>query len=155
VLFDPIEVLPPRRRMLTRWIALAVAVPLIVLSLAMTWFEVVTTEQEMPAVVHGWQSIYRAGLIADLVVLLGVGLTVGGTQRLLRTTGLYLGGGLVATLWINALMLWDPSGLTRQISVELESLSLGPAYLAAIVAVPLLQIVFWTITPQSTVESSS
>jgi hypothetical protein len=147
VIFNPGQAMSARRRLLTRWVALGAAVPLIVLSLALTWFEVVTTDQEMPAVVQGWQSVYRVGLIAVLIVLLGASLTVGNTQRLLRAIGLYLGGGLIATLSVNVLLLWDPSGLTREISVELESLSLGPAYLAAIVAVPLLQVVFWTITP--------
>ncbi|SDI98681.1 hypothetical protein SAMN05192558_104191 [Actinokineospora alba] len=149
----PIEdtVIPPRRLAFVRWTSLAVAGPLILLSLALPWFELKAAEV-MPAIAAGWQGIYRVGLVGTLVLLVGMALSVGSTRRVLRAAGLYLCGGLIAVLSINALLLWDPSELTGKISVELEYLRVGPAYLAALAAVPLLLIFLGTGTLSAPVE---
>jgi hypothetical protein len=138
-----------RQVALVRWVALIAAVPLIVLSLTLAWFEVDTHDDRMPAVAAGWQTVYRIGLIGALVLLVGTATTVGSARRVLRAAGLYVCGGLVSVLFINILLLWDPSGLISKFSVELEYIRLGPAYLAAIAAVPLLLIVLGTSAPIS------
>ncbi len=150
----PIEdsVMPPRRLRSVRWISLAVAGPLIVLSLALPWFEL-DTGDAMPAIAAGWQGIYRGGLVSTLVLLVGMALTVGSARRVLRAAALHVCGGLLAVLSINALLLWDPSKLTSKISVELGYLGVGPAYLAALAAVPLLLIFLATGTLNAPPES--
>jgi hypothetical protein len=145
----PGSAVPQRQVALVHWVALIAAVPLIVLSLTLAWFEVDTRDGGMPAVAAGWHTVYRIGLIGALVLLVGTAVTAGGVRRVLRAAGLYVCGGLIAVLSINALLLWDPSGLTNRISVELGYLRLGPAYLAAIAAAPLLLIVLGMSAPIS------
>jgi hypothetical protein len=143
----PSSTMPPRRKAIMRRAALAASAPLVVLSLALAWFQVTTSGGEMPAIAEGWRTVYRVGIITTLLCLTGVALTVGNIQRMLRMAGLYLCGGLIATLDINALLLWDPAGLIEQFSVELDSLRPGPAFIAAIAVVPFLMIVFWASSP--------
>jgi hypothetical protein len=149
---EAVAVVSARRRALVRWTAVVAAVPLVVLSLALAWFEV-DTDGEIPAVAQDWHTVYRVGLAATLLAMVGTALTVGGAQSLLRAVGLYLGGGLLAVLSINALLFWDPTRLTRHFSVELDYLRLGPAYLAAIASVPLLLVVLATSIPAALVTA--
>ncbi|MEV6441646.1 hypothetical protein [Amycolatopsis sp. NPDC051716] len=68
---------PARRTPALRLTALVLAVPLVVLSQALPWFEIDMTEGNLPPVVTGWPAIYRAGLIATLVLLVASVLTTG------------------------------------------------------------------------------
>jgi hypothetical protein len=133
-----------------RWSALGAAAPLIVLSLTLAWFEVDTPDGGMPAVAAGWLAIYRVGLVGTLALLVATVLTVGSTQRVLRATGLYVCGGLNAVLAVNMLMVWDPSGLLDRTSVGLRDVHAGPAYLAALGALPLLLAVLAASAPVRT-----
>jgi hypothetical protein len=108
---------------------------------ALPWFEIDTTEGDLPAVVTGWPAIYRAGLIATLVLLVATALTTGWRRATLRTTALYVCGGLYGVLLINAWLLWDPSGIANRISAQRDELALGMGYFAALAAVPLLAVV--------------
>jgi hypothetical protein len=148
---SPEPVMSARRKTVLRWSALGLALPLAALSLALNWFEVTSADGRTPAVVEGWQTVYRIGLVAVLLLLVATQIAVGGPRRLVRTVGMFLCFGLIATLSINALLLWDPTDLVQQVSSELDSLSLGPAYLAALGAAPLLVLVLWA-SDQSNVE---
>ncbi|WP_233226018.1 hypothetical protein [Amycolatopsis sp. CA-126428] len=132
---------PARRTPALRLTALVLAVPLVVLSQALPWFEINTTEGDLPAVVTGWPAIYRAGLIATLVLLVATALTTDWRRATLRTTALYVCGGLYGVLLINAWLLWDPSGIADRISAQRDGLALGVGYFAALAAVPLLAVV--------------
>ncbi|ADJ42812.1 hypothetical protein AMES_0990 [Amycolatopsis mediterranei S699] len=132
---------PARRTPAVRLTALVLAVPLVVLSQALPWFEIDNTEGDLPAVVTGWPAIYRVGLIATLVLLVATALTTGWRRATLRTTALYVCGGLYGVLLINAWLLWDPTGIANRVSAQRDELALGMGYFAALVAVPLLAVV--------------
>ncbi|MDQ7808324.1 hypothetical protein Q5425_31710 [Amycolatopsis sp. A133] len=132
---------PSRRPPVVRLTALVLAVPLVVLSQALPWFEIDNPDNELPAVVTGWPGIYRAGLIAILVLLVGTALTAGWRREALRTAALYVCGGLYGVLLINAWLVWDPSGVADRLSAQRNELTLGIAYFAALAAVPLLALV--------------
>jgi hypothetical protein len=132
---------PSRRPPVVRLAALVLAVPLVVLSQALPWFEIDNPDNELPAVVTGWSGIYRAGLIAILVLLVGTALTTGWRREALRTAALYVCGGLYGVLLINAWLVWDPSGVADRLSAQRNELTLGIAYFAALAAVPLLALV--------------
>lgn len=132
---------PARRTPVVRLTALALAVPLVVLSQALPWFEIDNTEGTLPAVVTGWPAIYRAGLIATLVLLVATALTTGWRREVARLTALYVCGGLYGVLLINAWLLWDPTGFANRLSAQRDELALGLGYFAALAAVPLLAVV--------------
>lgn len=132
---------PPRRTPVVRVTALVLAVPVVVLSQSLAWFEVDNAEGELPAVVTGWPGIYRVGLVAVLVMLVGTALTTGWRRNALRLAALYVCGGLYGVLLINAWLLWDPSGAADRISAQRDGLELGLGYWASLVAVPLLAVV--------------
>jgi hypothetical protein len=132
---------PARRPPVVRLTALVLAVPLVVLSQALAWFDIDTTDGRLPAVVTGWPGIYRAGLIAILVLLLGTALTTGWRRDTLRTAALYVCGGLYGVLLINAWLLWDPTGMANHISAQRDELGLGLGYFASLAVVPLLAVV--------------
>ncbi|WP_410668772.1 hypothetical protein [Amycolatopsis sp. cmx-4-68] len=141
---------PARRPPVVRLTALVLAVPLVVLSQALPWFDIDTSDGELPAVVTGWPGIYRVGLIAILVLLLGTALTTGWRRAALRTTALYICGGLYGVLLINAWLLWDPTGAADHISTQRDQLGLGLGYFASLAAVPLLAVVVGPrVTPEA------
>lgn len=137
----------PRRRTWVRAVALGLAVPSAVLSVTLAWFVVEGGNTTEPAALAGWRSSYRVGLIGALLLLLGTALSGGAAQRVLRAAGLYVAGGLMVLLALNALLVWDPSGLTQMLSIELELVRLGPAYFAGLCAAPLLLVVLATSAP--------
>ena len=132
---------PPRHTPVIRLTALVLAVPLVVLTQALPWFEIDNADNELPAVVTGWPGIYRAGLIAILVLLVATALTTGWRRATARTAALYVCGGLYGVLLINAWLLWDPSGFADRLSAQRNELSFGIGFFAALAAVPLLAIV--------------
>lgn len=132
---------PRRRTPVVRVTALVLAVPLVVLSQSLAWFEVDNSDGELPAVVTGWPGIYRAGLVAVLVLLVGIALTTGWRRNALRLAALYVCGGLYGVLLINAWLLWDPTGVADRISTHRDELELGLGYFASLAAVPLLAVV--------------
>ncbi|MEV7091412.1 hypothetical protein AB0M80_01085 [Amycolatopsis sp. NPDC051045] len=132
---------PARRTPVVRLTALVLAVPLVVLSQALAWFEIDNTEGVLPAVVTGWPGMYRAGLIAILVLLVGTAVTTGWRRGALRIAALYVCGGLYGVLLINAWLLWDPSGFADRVSAQRDELALGVGFFAALAAVPLLAVV--------------
>ncbi|MGW3964127.1 hypothetical protein ACWED2_30230 [Amycolatopsis sp. NPDC005003] len=132
---------PARRTPVVRLTALVLAVPLVVLSQALPWFEIDNTEGTLPAVVTGWPGIYRAGLIATLVLLVATALTTGWRRDAARLAALYVCGGLYGVLLINAWLLWDPTGFANRLSAQRDELALGLGYFASLAAVPLLAVV--------------
>jgi hypothetical protein len=132
---------PARRTPVVRLTALVLAVPLVVLSQALAWFEIDNAEGELPAVVTGWPGIYRAGLIAILALLVGTAVTTGWRRGALRIAALYVCGGLYGVLLINAWLLWDPSGSADRLSAQHDKLTMGFGFFAALAAVPLLAVV--------------
>ncbi|WP_410639366.1 hypothetical protein [Amycolatopsis sp. lyj-346] len=135
------DVPPARRPPVLRLTALVLAVPLVVLSQALPWFEIDNPGNELPAVVTGWPGIYRAGLIAILVLLVTTAVTTGWPRATARTAALYVCGGLYGVLLINAWLLWDPSGMADRLSAQRTELALGLGFFAALATVPLLAIV--------------
>src|SRR6185369_101808 len=125
---------PARRPPVVRLTALALAVPLVVLSQALPWFEIDNAEGDLPAVVTGWPGIYRVGLIATLVLLVATALTTGWRRDASRMAALYVCGGLYGVLLINAWLLWDPTGFADRLSAQRDELALGVGYFAALAA---------------------
>jgi hypothetical protein len=135
-----------------RWVALVMAIPVVVASASLPWYRVdnVSPDMSTPAITPSpayWQEIYRIGLVIAAMLLVATAIATPSIRAVLRAIGLFVGGALLTNLAINAFLLWNPDGMISQFYLYVDAVHLGSGYLAAVGAVLLLLIVMTTLAP--------